>query len=399
MTSLTQAAERAEAGNRAATLFLAAARSSWTWCFGTRLFSIALATFSAGAATNEFLPDELSPWDTSVNVRPGFGYKDNLALSHSDRDDSVFVSTELDLLIFRLPLDGRQFTAFVTAKDTRFLESDEIRYEQYLGATTEFKMDMGAHWNASAALHYSYQNEIIDISTIETNLAALRVQAHRFGVSPLTLRRDLTRNLWVQGEPRLTRQFFRRPLDDFWEAAGRVSFGSDYGFLSKASLSYEIKQVIFDNKSQTTPDGLPIRGQLMRYTQHEAEVMVRHNWDKPRRWRSLTRLGFHVNTDNGSGFYDYYRYQAAQQMSYVAHGWDLRASAKASHYDFHIQRATLDDPATRVKTLLTFSVRAEKRLFKQLKIFTEWEHERSISNRRLEEYFVNQVVAGIDFEL
>jgi hypothetical protein len=362
------------------------------------LFLGALASFPASAATNEFLPDEPSPWDTSVNIRPGFGYKDNLALSRTDRDESTFVSTELDLAIYRLPLDGRQFTAFVTAGDTRFLESEDIRYEQYLAAVTEFKMDIGAHWNASALLQYVYQNQIIDVTTIETNLAAVRVQGHRLGVFPLILRRDLNRNFWLQAEPRLNRQFFKEPLDDYWEPGGRINVGSDYGFRSSASLSYEIKQLIFDNREQTTTTGAPVRGRPLRFTQHDAEVLVRHNWDKQRRWRSLTRLGLQVNTDNGSGFYDYYRYQVAQQMSYVAQGWDLKASARASYYDFQIQPATLTDSSTRAKTLLTFSLRAEKRVLKQLKVFTEWEHERSISNRPIEEYFVNQVAGGIDFE-
>jgi hypothetical protein len=382
---------------------LAAARSTRKFQFGKRVSLVVLASFQFGtpasAATDESLPDEPSPWERIVNVRPGFGYKDNLALSRTDRAESLFVSTELDLAIYRLPIDNKQFTASLIAADTRFLENEDIQYEQYLAATTEFKMAIAAQWNVSAGLEYAYFNEILDVTTIETNLTAMRVQGHRFGVRPLTLRRSLIRNFWVQADARLNRQFFKQPLDDFWEPGGQISFGSDYGFLSSASLSYGIKQLVFDTKNQTTRDGVPLPGQPMRYTQHDAELSVRHNWDKQRRWRSTTRLGFQVNADNGSGFYDYYRYQAAQQMSYVAHGWDLRASAKASYYDFHIQRATLDDSSTRAKTLLTFSLRAEKRLFKQFKVFTEWEHERSISNRRLEEYFVNQVVAGIDFEL
>jgi len=368
-----------------------------------RVFLIASASlllcFGAKAATNEFLPDEPSPWDTSLNLRPGFGYKDNLALSRTNREDSVFVSTELDLAVLRLPLDGRQFTAFITGEDTRFLEGEEIRYEQYLAAVSEFKMDLGAHWNASALVQYVYQNQIVDVSTIERTLGPVRVEGHRLGVWPATFRRDLSRNFWLQAETRVHRQFFKEPLDDYWEPGGRVTFGSDYGFRSTASLNYEIKQLIFDTREQAASDGTLIPGKPLRFTQHDAELMLRHNLDARRRWRSFTRLSFQANTDNGSGFYDYYRYQVSQQMSYVAHSWDLRASARASYYDFSIQPATLTDGSTRAKTLVTFSLRAEKRLVKQLKLFAEWEHERSISNRPVEEYFVNKVVGGIDFEL
>lgn len=349
-------------------------------------------------STDEFLPDEPSPWDTSLNVRAGFGYKDNVALSPTNRDQSSFVLSAVDLAVFRLPFDGKQFTLFVSGEDIRFLETRDIKYEQYLAAVAEFKTDFSPNWNASTLFQYIYQHQIFDVSTFEETIGPVLVQGHRLALWPATLRRNFNKGVWLQAEPRLARQFFKQPLDDYWEPGGKISFGRDYGFRSTISLGYEIKQLIFDTRERVARDGTPIAGDL-EYTQHDAELLLRHNWDSKRRWRTTTRLSFQANADNGSGFYDYDRYQVSQQAGYYSPAWELKASAKASYYDFAIQPATRSDDAPREKTLLTFSLRADRKFLKRLKVFAELEHERSLSNRPGDEYRVNKVLGGIDFEL
>ena len=42
------------------------------------------------AQTNEFLPDVPSIWEKSLNLRGGFGYKDNLALSRTNPRGKLF---------------------------------------------------------------------------------------------------------------------------------------------------------------------------------------------------------------------------------------------------------------------------------------------------------------------
>lgn len=353
---------------------------------------------SAYAQTNEFLPEEPSPWDKSLNLRAGFGYKDNLALSPTNGEHSTFVLSALDLSALRLPLDGKQVTIFLTGEDTRFLQGHQVKYEQYLAALTEFKADLTPHWNAGVGLHYVYQDQVLDVSSIQATLGPTRVQGHRLGLSP-SLHWDYHKDFWVQVEPGLTRQFLKQPLDDYWEPSAKLTAGHNYGFRSAVSLGYEFKQLIFDTREQAQPDGTVLAGHALEYTQHEIDLSFRHNWDAKRRWRTMTRLNFQLNDDNGPGFYDYYRYQATQQIRYVDARWDFKASAKVSYYDFAIQPATVSDPSPRAKTLLTFSLRGERKLMKSLKLFAEFEHERSSSNRPAEEYRVNRVVGGIDFEL
>jgi len=370
------------------------ARGRFLW----QLVVVTVAATAALAQTNEFLPEEPSPWDLTFNLRPGFGYKDNLALSPTNREHSIYILSGLDATVLRLPLDGRQFTFFVTGEDTRFLQGHEVKYEQFLAAMAEFKADIAPNWNAGALLQYTYQNQIYDVSTIEATLGPVRVEGHRIGFLP-SLRRDFPKDFWLQIEPGAARQFFKEPLDDYWEPAARLTLGRGYGFRSAISLSYDIRQLIFDTREQVARDGTVLTGQLLEYRQHEVEMSLRHNWDARRRWRTNTRLSFQLNDDNGPGFYDYRRYQILQQIRYVEGAWDLKGSAKVSYYDFLVQPATASDASARAKTIVTFSLQAERKLTKYLKLFAEYEHEHSLSNRPTEEYHVNRVVGGIDFEL
>ena len=377
-------------------------RSRFHSIAGSVVAGLAVASCLPGSATaaqtNEFLPDVPSIWEKSLNLRGGFGYKDNLALSRTNREESPLLLSGLDLSLYRLPLDGKQLTLFVTGEDTRFLEGRKVKSEQYAAVLAEFKMDLGPNWNAGALAQYVYQDQIFDVSTIEATTGPVRVQGHRLGLWPSAMW-NFSKDFWLQAEPRLSRQFFKEPLDDYWEPGGKLMLGHDYGFRSSISFGYAVAQLIFDTREQLALDGTALPGQPLEYTQYEPEMLIRHNWDARRRWRTTTRLSFQLNEDNGPGFFDYYRYQAAQQVRYLNGNWDIKASGKVSYYDFPHQPATLSDASSREKTLLTFSFRGDRKLMKHLKIFAEFEHEHSLSNRPSEEYRVNRIVGGIDVEL
>jgi len=122
------------------------------------LVAVCLPANGAAAPTNEFLPDAPSIWEKSLNLRGGFGYKDNLALSRTNRAESPLLLSGLDMSLYRLPLDGKQFTLFITGEDTRFLEGREVKSEQYAAALAEFKIDLGPNWNAGTLAQYVYQD-------------------------------------------------------------------------------------------------------------------------------------------------------------------------------------------------------------------------------------------------
>src|SRR5687767_14330905 len=101
-------------------------RSCFCLVVGPVAIAFCLSVNHAAAEANEFIPDVPSIWEKSLNLRGGFGYKDNLLLSRTNREESSLILSGIDLSLYRLPLDGKQFTLFVTGEDTRFLEGREV---------------------------------------------------------------------------------------------------------------------------------------------------------------------------------------------------------------------------------------------------------------------------------
>ena len=369
---------------------------------GNRYFwwACCLAGWIANPPTHaqDLIPSRLpSLWDKTINLRLGVGFKDNVLLSPNAAAESAFIGTGLDLMLWRLPVEGTQFYLFFTGDDTRFLSGRDVNKEQSFIAQTQVKKEFGQHWKTALALQYLYQDQVFDASTIETIFRTVKAQGHSLSLRP-SIRRDLPKDYWLELEFIANRQFFKEPLDDYWQNGPKLTLGRDYGFGSEASLSYEARNRAYDTREQTDSVGIPVTGSSLEFWEHEVELVLRHNWDSKRRWRTTTKLGFELNQDNGSHFYDYFRYQLSQQLRYRTDTWEVKGQAKVYRYDYAHQTVSAIDPTKRNKTLLVLNLRGEKKLTHSLKLFAELEHERSIANLSFDQYRVNTAIAGVDWE-
>jgi hypothetical protein len=342
------------------------------------------------------LPD-LPLWDHSFNLRLGAGYKDNLLLNRDATESSYLLSTTVEALVLRLPVDGRQFTFFLTAEDIRYPEGDEVTKEQLVLARAQGKLELNDSWQAGLALDYLYQDQVFDVSATETNTQPLPLVGHQISLRP-SLRRQLPRHHWIEGEILAQRQWFDAPVDDYWESGPKLALGRDYGHRSTVSFSYLFGWRRHDTRAPLALDGTAIPGAELEFRRHDLELSSRHNWDSRRRWRTVTRLNYQLNADNGSGYFDYRLYKFSQQLRYVTPTWEIRGQVRISHYDFLKQSASASDPASREKTLGAANLHAERKLTERFRLFADYEYERSFSNRNLDEYRVHKVLAGVDCE-
>lgn len=360
------------------------------------LIAFVLTSQSVLAQTNEFIPPVLN-WDKSFNLRASGGYNDNLLLSSVAKESSYFINGGLDFTFFRLPLDGREFTLFLNSDYTWYPQGRQVDHEQFAVAFSHFKLDLTPAWNAGLDLQYIYQDQVIDTSITETNSSPTLVQGHGITARP-SVRRELPQGFWLAANAGVTRWFYKAPLDDYWEGGPQLSAGRDYGFKSSFSLSYHWTLRAYDTREQVTLNGAVVLGTSLEFTQNELEAALRHNFDAQRHWRSATKFGVLWNDDNGSGYFNFVRYQISEQLRYVAKSWELKAHAKFSHYDFTRQTASAADFSSRQKDILGCGLRGEKTLLPALKLFAEFAYERSLANRATDEYTVNKVSAGVDWE-
>jgi hypothetical protein len=361
-------------------------------------------SFSSSHSASEDLPELEDPfpskWDNTYNVRFWSGYKDNVLLGKKFIESSPFVGGGVDLMFFRMPQDGTEFYAFATADYSQFLSAREVDQEAIAIAQARLKREFGEKWSAAATLQYFYYDQVFDVSALDRELvefSTLQLQAHNFGFRP-SIRRDFERPYWLELELGADRQIFAEVLDDYWQAGPKLTLGRKYGHRSEISLSYEMRKRLYDTRSARDRRGLVIPGTSLELDQHEILVTLRHFWDAERRWRTLTRVGVERNSDNGPGYYDYFRYRFSQQLRYRKNDWEIQGELRVSLYDYDHQTVSLADLSRRWKTNVGFGLRGEKTIYKTVKSFLRYEHEQSISNLFSDEYAGNTVMAGFDWQ-
>jgi len=340
----------------------------------------------------------ISLWDLSVNVRVGAGYKDNVTLSRFGAEASPALLSGLDLLVFKVPTGGAELSFMFTGDDTRFLSAQRTRKEQTFFALGQLKADCAGGWGGGLAVQYFYLDQMLDASSVDYGRGSIQARGHGLLLTP-TVRRKLGAANALELAFPAGRYYYARPLDDYWEGGPKLALKHEYGWRSEVEVSYEIARRLYDNCSLATAAGELLPDTSLELLLQRAEAAWRHHYDRNRHWRSTTKLGVEIKQDNGSGYFDYKRYFVSQQLRFRAGGWELNARGSLSFYDYALQTVSATNPAKRNKMLLTASLRAEKSLARKLKVFAEFEHERSLANVTYDAYRGNTVYCGLDWEL
>ena len=336
-------------------------------------------------------------WDHSLEVHVGLGYTDNVLLAAAARQSTPFTIAGLDAALFRAALDGPEVSLFISGEDRRFLGDVGVGKDETWIAFGRIQRHPRAGWGAGLSLQYLYQDQVFDVSATETNLLSVQLKGHGLKGTP-----SLTKDLWENYELRLewpvARQFLAEPLDDYWENAPRLTFERTYGHRSTAALSYTFAQRLYDSRPQTDRAGAAILGTDLRLQRHEFELADRHYWDVARHWRSETKLGLELNSDNGSGYWDFLRYRVSHQLRYTGPQWNLQASARLNYYRYDVQPADPPSSDHREVVSISMTLRGEKDLTKSAKGFLEISDEQNNSNRTANEYRALTVSGGLNWE-
>jgi hypothetical protein len=340
------------------------------------------------------LPIVLPKWQHDLGLKIGTGYRDNVGLSSQSPQASAFIATGLELIYLRLPENNTQFTFFVSAEDLHYLNPEPVDKEQTAFVQALVTTDCGLGWQVSLAAEYVYQDQVLDVSATEAGLTTLPAKGHTAIVRE-TLRHDLANSYWFEVELPVQRQLFEEPLDDYWEYGPRLALGKTYGNRSEVSVRYEITRRPYDSDPLRDAMGAVIPNSHRKTTQQDVRLTWKHYWDTQRRWRAATRLNARKSEDNGSGYFDYYKLQAGEQLLFRGKVWEASAEAKFSYYDYPVQTVSTTDLAKRRSTEWGLNFRCERRMSKLFKLFAEYDRAQSISNLPSEQYVVNTVRGGL----
>ena len=347
----------------------------------------------------ELLEAEKLPslWIKTIDARAWSGYKDNVLLGNQNTIASPFLAGGVDLTFMRLPIDGWECVFTSSGEYIRYLSAPKASQEANEVLQGQFKKSLDNGWKAGLAAEYLYFNQVFDNSIVSTQFVALPVEGHTLTLRP-AVAKDLGKGYRLEFEVPTTRQWFDEFIDNYWEMGPKLTFGREYGKKSDISVSYQFTERIHDNREARDADGNVIPGQGLQFRQHELAVVWRHFWDEDGQWRTLTKLSLQRNEDNGGGFYDFLRPFLFEQLRYRTKTWEIKGEARYSFYQYDREHITDLQSPIRHKTYLRFNLRAEKNLTKSIKIFGQYEYERAFSNLDIDQYTLNSISAGLDWE-
>jgi hypothetical protein len=375
---------------------------------------------AADTSTNglDLIPEKASLWQESLlwsqslSLRAGVGYKDNVALSPSNGRGSGFFTEGLDLLVFRLPVDGLEFSLSVTGDDTRYWWPVEgIDGEDAFLANAQLQKYFGRDWRAGLDLKYLYLDQVLEELVQTGGFQVVQAKGNTLGVSPF-LRRNLGANCWAQIGFTAANEWWQAPLDQQTKIGAQAAIGYSYGTDSQITLAYGGQHVAHNQWLARDSYGVEIPGDLLEVWQQSLDLRWEHVWDPDKHWRSIAKLGFLYNQDNAGGYFDYYRYQGAEELRFSGGGWEVKASAGAGYYTFPVQTTASAPPpdfspqpanpepvSPNLRFLsLNLSLRAEHPIWKRLSAFGEYRFERVFSNASDIEYTANTVTGGLSWD-
>jgi len=336
---------------------------------------------------------EIPLWHAEVQLRGAIGYKDNVTLSSTDPEPSLFWSSGVEALAFRLPSGGWQFSAFLDAVDVRYFDAPDVQCEQQVVLVNEVTRDLGRGWETAAGLNYFFQNQVFDMSATYADTNAIgQVLGH--ALTPRWRTRKEFKPLWFEVELAATRQLLDAPFDDYWQYGPRLSLGRHLGPRSDLSLTWQWMALHYDTREQVDSAGQSLTNTSLALQTHLVELSWTQAWDERKRWQTTTRAGVELTRDNGSGFYDYHYYRFSQELRFRDASWDARLRARVGYYDYPYQAVSDVDPARRHRTLVGLTLQAERRLARHLRVFASYSWEQSLSNLTYDDYQASVILGG-----
>jgi hypothetical protein len=364
-----------------------------------------LVTGGAPEITDSSLPPSLAgldlslllpEWNQFYELSVGAGYKDNILLGNAGIEKSGFASAQGSLAVWRRPMeDGREFFITAVGMDRRYWADRSVDHEDAAQAHARYLQDFGARWVGTLDVEAAYIDQVLDTSYIDTPGTRHRIHGGLVGTTP-GVRWKWGDHTWVGIAPVVSRTWLDAPYDSHTEYGGEGSLGHAYGRKSEWRLDYSFRWRAYDSLLQTTLAGLPLAGRSLRDARHELLWVDKHYWDEAHHWFTTTRIRGRLTFDNGSGYYHTRQASVSEQLSYRLSRWEFSVEGGSGYWFFPHQ--TVSTGQRRTLTDVTATLRCERRLGLQWKVYAEYDYERVLTAEPYDRFQANTLGGGVTWE-
>lgn len=355
---------------------------------------------SAAAAETE-LPADLaallaaqSPWSASANLQTGFGYKDNILLSHTGAEGSSYALGGVEALLWHRPRGRIDYFAFINAEETRYFTSHVVDHEAQAFAQAEWRYRVGDVFKFALDGQGYHLDQIFDVSDTDVQrvVAVLKVTGVTLGP---TLRWAPVSWLWIEAQGIGKREVYHDGINNNDVGEEVIRLGWRPGTRFEVSAGGIERWRHFDSRSQYDSDGRALDGTLLKIAEREGELRFDVTWDAAARWKTTTRAGTLHYYDNGSGFFNYHQRKLEQTLEWTKDKWLVRLDGSARRLEFEVQTVGVGIyPPARIKEEFIAQLRVERKISSRWTAFVGYDWERSRCNDPIASYLVRQELLG-----
>ncbi len=373
-----------------------------------RVCGVLLATWALARAQPASTTESVSPlnlaalvatlpaWGGSASIETGFGYKDNLLLSHTGEERSAFVRSGVNASAIHLRLGDRTDYSFgLAAGGTHYFSGGSVDHDAHASALARWRWHQGEVFQFAFDLQGYYQDQIFDVSDTELQriVAQLKVAG---AIAGPTVRWRFLPWLWLEGRAVRNRRSYRETEFDHTMDVGAARLGWRPGSQFELSLAGTERARRYDSHPQYSVSGRPLTGTLLKILEREAELRTDITWDKAEHWKTTTFAGRCDFRDNGSGYSNYREGRLEQDLDWAAGNWLIHAEGEAKHQLYAVQTVGLGlNPAPRVKDIFAAQVRVERKLGERWTLYGEFNWERNRCNDPIASYNMNEGLLGV----
>ena len=348
----------------------------------------------AGVEAALTVPDSLG-WISFGTVQTGFGFRDNVLLSHAGEERSGFVRSGLDATVWRVPRARVDYLAVVSAAGTRYFSAQTVNQEAQAIVLTEWRYRIGDGFKFSLGARGYYFDQIYDVSNTDLQQVVAEVKTSGVSAGP-TVRWGFRPSWWIEAQADGKRETFPDGLNNRGIREGTVRLGWRPGTRIEASISGTERRRDYDRREQYSVSGRPLIDTILKVAEREGEVRLDVTLDAAGRWKTSTRASTLRYLDNGSGYLNYRHRRIAHEIEWTAGDWFVALEAAARRVEYETQTVGLGlAPPARIRDDFSAQVRVERKLGPRWTAYAEYIWERNRCNDALASYSLNEGLLGV----
>ena len=335
-----------------------------------------------------------SAWSTSANLQTGFGYKDNILLSHTGAEGSSYALGGVEALLWHPPQARIDYFVFINGEEIRYFSSQVVDHEAHAFVRAEWRYRVGDVFKFSFDGLGYYFDQIFDVSDTDVQRVVAELKVTGVTVGP-TMRWAPVSWLWIEAQGTGKRETYHDGLNNSDIGEEAVWLGWRPCTRCEISVGGTGRRRDFDRRPQYSSEGRALDGTLLTIAEREGDLRFDVTWDAAARWKTTTQAGTLHYYDNGSGYFNYHQRKLEQTLEWTTDQWLVQLDGSARRLEFEVQTVGVGIyPPARIKEEFIAQLRVERKISSRWTAFAEYDWERSRSNDLIAAYQVRRELLG-----